>query len=506
LRPNNVTRTTPITVDTPLPLEYLPRIVAADTESWVARAIEPMRKLPVTIPSLYSLAVLACIPLAFDYAGDVDTPWLLVLIVLTLPWSILSVVFMWALIHGAGLGFSPSCIWRSPLSTHLSRTACALLPRGRQKMIRPGRTPKGESMSMKRVSAPSAVLLSLLSCLTAQAQRPEATPRKAPCNHASTITRSNSGGAGKGDAWTTAASTRDGLLSLTYCGVFQSGPTFVSRVAAKGLSELPDGFGPHLKYGERVGEKVRVRDLPLGFTVYRDMAFEIRTEAIPNMKYLTFRLPSVRSEEEFNRLVVLYLDEGPLLPGALDWQPSYLELDIPKSDFKSRTLSAVFDFASVFHHATYIGRVVVASFDKAEYDKLPSLDLYVRSVVGPPYVKVGETFTYSVTVYNGGGNPIPATEAVLNSSMHGGSFVAASSSQGRCRKSVNTDADVVCELGTVAPASKVVVDITAKAEDNSMIDYYGEEVFHTSTIVTAREKDYVPENNSYRSLSTIIRR
>lgn len=64
-----------------------------------------MRKLPVIIPSLYALAVLGCIPLAFDYAGDVDTTWLLVLVALTLPWSLVSVVFMWALIHGAGLEF-----------------------------------------------------------------------------------------------------------------------------------------------------------------------------------------------------------------------------------------------------------------------------------------------------------------------------------------------------------------------------------------------------------------
>jgi hypothetical protein len=64
-----------------------------------------VRKAPVIIPSLYLLAVLGCIPLAFDYAGDVDMTWLLVLIVLTLPWSVVSVVFMWALIHGAGLEF-----------------------------------------------------------------------------------------------------------------------------------------------------------------------------------------------------------------------------------------------------------------------------------------------------------------------------------------------------------------------------------------------------------------
>lgn len=54
---------------------------------------------------LYLAAVLVCIPLAFDFKGAIDTTWTLVLIVLTLPWSMVSVLFAWALIHGAGLEF-----------------------------------------------------------------------------------------------------------------------------------------------------------------------------------------------------------------------------------------------------------------------------------------------------------------------------------------------------------------------------------------------------------------
>jgi hypothetical protein len=62
-------------------------------------------KLPLIIPALYLLAVIACILLAFDFKGDINLDWTLVLIGLTLPWSIVSIIFMWALIHGAGLGF-----------------------------------------------------------------------------------------------------------------------------------------------------------------------------------------------------------------------------------------------------------------------------------------------------------------------------------------------------------------------------------------------------------------
>ena len=51
----------------------------------------------------YILAVVICIVMAFDFDGSIHFEWTLVLIALTLPWSIVSVFFAWALIHGAGL-------------------------------------------------------------------------------------------------------------------------------------------------------------------------------------------------------------------------------------------------------------------------------------------------------------------------------------------------------------------------------------------------------------------
>ena len=351
----------------------------------------------------------------------------------------------------------------------------------------------------------SVVLLGSLFSTTGLSQQVETPPQKAPCIHASTMTRDNAGANNQKGAWTTATATSNGLLSLTYCGVFKSGPTTVSRLSVAQLNDLPAGIERHQKYAEIVGEKIEVRSLPTGFTVYKDMAFEIRTEAIPDMKYLTFRVPSIQSEEEFNKLAILYLDESELLPGALQWTTSYLRLDIPKADFKTRTLSAVFDFASVFHRATYIGRVVLASIDETQYQK-SSVDLYITSVVGPPYVKVGDTFTYSVTVANGGANALPANEVVFNSYMTNGKFVSATSTQGKCRKSVNSDPVTVCDLGTIGAGKRVVISITVEAEASGMMDYHGEEVFITNNIVRGRDYDYTPENNAYSSRGTIIRR
>ena len=352
----------------------------------------------------------------------------------------------------------------------------------------------------------SMLLLSGLFCVTGAAQQPEPASSRPRCTHASSITRENVKAGNDKGAWTTAAAAENGLLSLTYCGVFKDGPTVVNRISVAQLTEVPAGFDPYRKYADAAGEKIQVKSLPPGFTVYKDLAFEIRTEAVPNMKYLTFRVPSIQSEEDFKKLVVLYLDESDLLPGALEWEPSFLELDIPKADFKTRTLSSVFDFASVFSHTTYIGRVLVGSFDEAEYQK-SSLDLYISSVVAPPYVKVGETFTYSVTIVNGGGaNAVPATEVAFNSTMSNGKFVSATSTQGKCRKSVNSDPVTVCDLGTIAAGKRVVISITATAEATQMMEFNGEEVFTTLNMVRGRNYDYTPENNAYDSRGTIIRR
>jgi hypothetical protein len=62
-------------------------------------------KLPLAAIAIYLLAVVSCIFLAFDFAGAINFNRTLALIVLTLPWSTVSIVFGWALFHGAGLEF-----------------------------------------------------------------------------------------------------------------------------------------------------------------------------------------------------------------------------------------------------------------------------------------------------------------------------------------------------------------------------------------------------------------
>ena len=111
-----------------------------------------------------------------------------------------------------------------------------------------------------------------------------------------------------------------------------------------------------------------------------------------------------------------------------------------------------------------------------------------------------------MTIVNSGANAVAATEVVFNSSMSNGRFVSATATQGKCRKSVNSDPVTVCDLGTVGHGKRVVISITVQAEASGMMDFHGEEVFTTLNIVRARDYDYTAENNVYDSRGTIIRR
>ena len=63
-------------------------------------------KRHIVIPAAYFLIVFVCLLIAFDYEGYMrsSAAWL-VAVVFTLPWSVVSILFMWALFHGAGLEF-----------------------------------------------------------------------------------------------------------------------------------------------------------------------------------------------------------------------------------------------------------------------------------------------------------------------------------------------------------------------------------------------------------------
>ena len=67
--------------------------------------MENIFKTQYILPLIYFMLVVFCITQAFDYEGRLNSNWWLVLSGLTIPWSFIGFIFMWALIHGAGLEF-----------------------------------------------------------------------------------------------------------------------------------------------------------------------------------------------------------------------------------------------------------------------------------------------------------------------------------------------------------------------------------------------------------------
>ncbi len=64
-----------------------------------------LRKREFLIPAIYLIFVTVCIFVAFDFEGRIVPIAWIVLLVITLPWSIISIFFGWAIIHGVALEF-----------------------------------------------------------------------------------------------------------------------------------------------------------------------------------------------------------------------------------------------------------------------------------------------------------------------------------------------------------------------------------------------------------------
>lgn len=340
--------------------------------------------------------------------------------------------------------------------------------------------------------------------LLARAQPPAVHKLAEFCPHALTVSPAKPKLVENSDAWVTDKSDRDGILSLSYCWVFKVGIARAKRISKSSLFELPPAFDYQVRFAQAAGEKLKIDRLPIGYSVYHDLAFEIETEASFDDGTVTLKLPSVKTEAEFNKLVVLTLGQDGFVPGTLRWRPTD-GLGKPVTDFANRTITFGWDLASAFNSGTTTSRVVVTTFDPQEYDH-SQVDVVIYSVIGPPAVKMGETFSYSVTILNTGGSVTAATDVELLSVATNGTFVSAKSTQGNCRQSPVSGEKIICEFGTLEHQQTATVTITLKSDDGGFMSQESERVFQTFNSVQCREMDYTPENNRYESRGTIIHR
>ena len=66
---------------------------------------ESEAKVTATKTLVYLLLILvACTILSLNISGTVDIVLVIILFFLTFPWSLVTILFLWALLHEAGLG------------------------------------------------------------------------------------------------------------------------------------------------------------------------------------------------------------------------------------------------------------------------------------------------------------------------------------------------------------------------------------------------------------------
>ena len=329
------------------------------------------------------------------------------------------------------------------------------------------------------------IILSLCSSGTCAQERVQPVCSGAVVTHADVAWDSDRG------AWSDAAAEHDGILAIEYCLLFEAGPTTVRRLSPAEVGALPPGF-----------------------TLYNNLAFEIRTQAVVSRTHsMTLKVPSA-DKAVFDSLLVLYLEEDPMNPGTLQWT---LDVDprhqAPPRDFNKHTLGAWFELFTLHTRATNTARIAVAAFGRAAKERAPAADLAVTSINAPAEVAEGGAFSTIITVTNKG--PQPATDVLLNHVGYDTRWlVSAEPSQGQCRRSERSFDTVICQLGVIKSGASVTVRVAAKADgvpqfaDGSRprAPKITEIKAPITTRVRAKEREVDVTNNSVKSTITVKRR
>jgi uncharacterized repeat protein (TIGR01451 family) len=226
-----------------------------------------------------------------------------------------------------------------------------------------------------------------------------------------------------------------------------------------------------------------VTDLPVGFTVYNNMAFDVATEAVVSGPHtIVFNVASVQDPEVFAHLRVLSREMNQLDPATTTWfDRTVVAPQKPAPDFSTRTITGRPDD---------FGQIVVALFDSREAEKMPIADLSVQITCSPDPVIQNRNTTYTFTVRNAG--PQPAPDVLFNGIVGPDmKVISMVSSQGDCRESERSDGTVICHIGTL-PADKTVM-VTVVIYPTPNLSYpKGKQKYPAIAIVAskARESNY----------------
>ncbi|HMG72788.1 MAG TPA: Ig-like domain-containing protein [Pyrinomonadaceae bacterium] len=262
---------------------------------------------------------------------------------------------------------------------------------------------------------------------------------------------------------------QDGPTSVTFGSVYQSGDTTFDSY---NLNTLPPA--------------------PPGYAALNNAAYLVKTTAIvsgPNV--VTFSVPSVSNQSDFNNLRIFHAEVDPFDPDKAIWvDATILAPDSPAADFSTKTLSAKVEDLGVFVIGKFVQIVPPRGFANLRLTSTDSADP----------ITSGSNLTYTVTIHNDG--PETATEVAFKDILSPDvRFVSATPSQGSCKERQGAP---YCALGSiVSGAAATVAVVVQPTEGTGSFPPEGKTIVN-SAVVRSLEQDSDASNDEVLEQTNVL--
>jgi uncharacterized repeat protein (TIGR01451 family) len=274
----------------------------------------------------------------------------------------------------------------------------------------------------------------------------------------------------------------DGISKIIIGQLFKPGNAEYTRIGAADLKDAPS--------------------LPTGYVLFKDLVFQVKTEATISGYHLTvFNLPSAENESDFNRLSVLHLEDDEMSPAGKSWEPTTVvpggwddhyhfvsksQYELLRPDFRSRRLAAV-------THAFGIFALALAP-DASVEQKGPFTSFEIVPSSSPQPVEVGQEITHTIIVKNRG--PRPAAEVNVRVSLDAFFGYKGTPTQGQCKRSDQSTDTVLCYLGAIQSGATATITIVGRVAAQPLLnDGINERANELEAVFKANSTDLVEANN-----------
>jgi len=274
----------------------------------------------------------------------------------------------------------------------------------------------------------------------------------------------------------------DGVSKIIIGQLFKPGDTEYTRIGAAGLKDAPP--------------------LPTGYLLFKDLVFQVKTEAVTSGYQLTvFSVPSAENETDFSRLSILHLEDDEMSPAGKSWEPvtvvpggweehfhfvSKSQYESLESDFKLRRLAAVTHVLGFFAFALAPDASLEQQGPFTSFEFVPSSS--------PQPVEVGQEITHTIIVKNKG--PRPAAEVNVKVSLDAFFGYKGTPTQGSCKRSDESTDTILCYLGAMQPGASVTITIVGRVAAQPLLsDGINERVSELEAVFKANSTDLVDADN-----------